>query len=269
MFLFVSIIDRAEISAIFVILQADRKPEMKNICNFTVWLTLLVFSTLTCASQDNLSMNADIPPSAELTYAVKAEYNGLGMNGDSVIRWKADKQRYSIQNEAKISLLGKILDADSRGLITAEGLVPEKYIEKRLRKAQTTTLFNYADHTITFRENRTAPLREMTQDRASIVWQLASIARANPERLAPDSTLTLQVAGRSKTEPWTFHVVNTGNLATPMGQIRTVQLSRNSKKDQKMNVWLAPDHNWYPVQILFNEQGGLQLQQTIQKIAPL
>ncbi len=214
-------------------------------------------------------MNADIPPSAELTYAVKAEYNGLGMNGNSFIRWKADKQRYSIQNKAKISLLGKILDADSSGLITAAGLVPEKYIEKRPRKAQTTTLFNYADHTITFRENRTAPLRETTQDRASIVWQLISIARANPERLVPGSTLTFQVAGRSKAEPWTFHVANTGNLVTPMGQIRTVQLSRNGKKDQKMNVWLAPDHNWYPVQILFNEQGGLQLQQTIQKIVPL
>ena len=122
---------------------------------------------------------------------------------------------------------------------------------------------------VTFRENRKASLREITQDRASIVWQLAFIASTDPERLVPGSTLTFQVAGRSKIEPWTFHVVNTGDISTPMGKTKAIQFSRNGKKGQKMNVWLAPDHNWYPVQILFDEPGGLQLLQTIKKITPL
>lgn len=54
-----------------------------------------------------------------------------------------------------------------------------------------------------------------------------------------------------------------------MGKTKAIQFSRNGKKGQKMNVWLAPDHNWYPVQILFDEPGGLQLLQTIKKITPL
>ena len=222
---------------------------MKNIRYFIAWLVLLALSPSIFASQNTRAPNTDIPPSAELTYTVKAEYNGLSLGGNSFIQWKADKQKYSLQNEARISLFGKILDADSNGRIT--------------------TLFNYTDHTVTFRENRKASLREITQDRASIVWQLAFIASTDPERLVPGSTLTFQVAGRSKIEPWTFHVVNTGNISTPRGKTKAIQFSRNGKKGQKMNVWLAPDHNWYPVQILFDEPGGLQLLQTIKKITPL
>ena len=136
---------------------------MKNIRYFIAWLVLLALSPSIFASQNTRAPNTDIPPSAELTYTVKAEYNGLSLGGNSFIQWKADKQKYSLQNEARISLFGKILDADSNGRITAEGLVPEKYVEKRLRKEQTTTLFNYTDHTVTFRENRKASLREITR----------------------------------------------------------------------------------------------------------
>ena len=234
-----------------------------------IWLALLAFSSVTFASQNNHSAKADLPPSAELVYSVKAQYNGLDLNGNSFIRWKTGRQSYSLQNEARISLLGKILDAGSSGGTGTQGLIPEKYTEKRIRKDATTTTFNYRDNIVSFRENKTAPLKEITQDRASIVWQLASLARANPERFTVDSTWTIPVAGRSKIEPWTFRVVKTGNISTPLGQIKTVQLTRKGKKDQEMNVWLAPEQNWYPVQIIFNERGGLQLLQTVKKITPL
>ncbi len=255
--------------SILFISQTNRKSEMKHVRYLMAWLNLLTFSALTWAAQNTQSINTHIPPSAKLTYTVKAEYNGLNLNGNASVYWKADKLTYSIQNEAKISLLGKILDADSNGKIATQGLLPEKYIEKRLRKTQATTLFNYTDHTITFPENKTAPLKKITQDRASIVWQLASAAKADPKHLVPGATLTFEVAGHSKTEPWTFHVVSTDDLATPIGQIKAIQLSRNGKKGQKMDVWLSPEHHWYPVQILFKEQGGLQLLQTIQAIDSL
>lgn len=242
---------------------------MKNAQHFMLWLALLVFSSVTCASQNKQTTKADIPPSAELVYTVNAQYNGLDLNGNSFIRWQAGKQAYSIQNEAKISLLGKLLDASSNGKIGTHGLMPEKYTEKRIRKDRTTTTFNYTDKLVSFREDKIVSLEETAQDRASIVWQLASVARANPERFTINSTWTFPVAGRSKIEPWTFRVVKIGSISTPMGQIKTVQLTRNGKKDQEMNVWLAPEQNWYPVQILFNERGGLQLLQTIKKITPL
>lgn len=242
---------------------------MKYFRYFVAWLILLVLSLQCFADQNMQSIHTDTPPSVELAYTVKAEYNGLQLNGNASTRWQTNGQRYSILNEVQTSFLGKILDADSRGTITAQGLVPAKYIEKRLRKTPTTTRFNYTDHTITFRDNKTTPLNEITQDRASIVWQLATIAKTDPQRLTPDATLSFSVAGASKTELWVFHIIDVSNISTPMGQLKTVEFSRSGKKDQKMNVWLAPDHDWYPVQIFFSEQGGLQFLQTVKKITPL
>ncbi len=237
---------------------------MKKIRNIVACMTLFVVSAWAFA--DTV---ATVPPSADLSYSVKAEYNGLALNGDSSIRWKASSANYSIKNEAKVSLFGKLLEADSNGRLDAKGLIPEKYTEKRLRKAQTTTLFDYANHIVTFRAGKTAPLNETVQDRASIVWQLATAAKADPDRIVPGATLTFPVAGRSKIGPWTFKVVKTDELVTPIGTIKAVELARNDRKKQTMHVWLSPDHDWYPVQILFDEEGGLKLMQTIRNIAPL
>ena len=100
---------------------------MKKIRYVVACMTLFVVSAWACAGNV-----ATVPPSADLSYSVKAEYNGLALNGDSSIRWKASSTNYSIRNEAKVSLFGKILEADSNGRLDAQGLVPEKYTEKRI-----------------------------------------------------------------------------------------------------------------------------------------
>ena len=92
---------------------------MKKIRYVMALMTLFVISAWACAGTA-----ADIPPSADLSYSVKAEYNGLALNGNSSIQWKASAKNYSIRNEAKVSLFGKILEADSTGRVDAQGLVP-------------------------------------------------------------------------------------------------------------------------------------------------
>ena len=85
-----------------------------------------------------------------------------------------------------------------------------------------------------------------------------------------NSDWTFNVAGSSKTEPWVFRVIKIGELSTPMGQIKTVQLTRTDSRDRQQNsVWLAPDYNWYPIQILLVEKNGTQIKQTIKKITPI
>lgn len=83
-----------------------------------------------------------------------------------------------------------------------------------------------------------------------------------------NSNWTFNVAGSSKTSPWVFKVVKIGELSTPMGQIKTVQLTRKDG-GQQTSVWLAPENNWYPVQILLIEKNGTQIKQTIRKITPI
>ena len=92
---------------------------MKKIRNIVACMTLFVVSAWAFA--DTV---ATVPPSADLSYSVKAEYNGLALNGDSSIRWKASSANYSIKNEAKVSLFGKLLEADSNGRLDAKVLIP-------------------------------------------------------------------------------------------------------------------------------------------------
>ncbi len=241
---------------------------MKRFRQIVAWLCLLTAASVAGAATSHSSRAVNIPPSVDLSYTVAAQYNGLNVNGNSSIQWKTDKNAYTLKTETRIGLLGKILDASSEGKIGTKGLMPEKYLEKRLRKSVMTTIFNRVENTVAYPSGNNATMRDMEQDRASIVWQLVSIARANPDKFVMNSNWTFSVAGRSKTEPWEFRVVRIGELATPMGQIKTVQLTRNDD-GQETSVWLAPADNWYPVQILVVEKNGTTIKQTIRKITPI
>ncbi len=241
---------------------------MKSFRQIVAWLCFLAASSVACAATPQTAKTVNIPPSVDLSYAVSTQYNGLNVNGNSSIQWKADKQSYTLQTETRIGLLGKIMEATSTGQIGPKGLMPEKYVEKRLRKASVATVFNRVENTVSYPSGNTAQMKDMEQDRASVVWQLVSIARANPDKFVMNSSWTFNVAGNSKTQPWVFTVVKTGKLPTPMGQIETVQLTRQDD-GQQTSVWLAPSNNWYPVQILFIEKNGTSIKQSIRKMTPI
>ena len=243
---------------------------MKSFRQIVAWLCLLTVTSIACAAAPQSEKNVNIAPSVDLSYSVSAQYNGLNVNGNSSIQWMADRQSYTLKSETRIGLLGKILQAESTGKIGVQGLMPAKYIEKRLRKASMTTIFNRVENSVSYPSGNTAKMKDMEQDRASIVWQLVSVARANPDKFVMNSRWTFNVAGRSKTEPWVFRIVKIGELSTPLGQIKTVQLTRTDTRDkQQTSVWLAPADNWYPVQILLVEKNGTQIKQTIKKITPI
>lgn len=241
---------------------------MKSFRQIVVWLCLLTAASVASAASPQQAKNVNIPPSVDLSYAVSTQYNGLNVNGNSSIQWKAGKQSYTLQTETRIGLLGKIMEATSSGQIGPKGLMPEKYVEKRLRKASMATIFNRVEGNVAYPSGNTAKMKDMEQDRASVVWQLVSVARANPDRFTMNSNWTFNVAGSSKTQAWVFKVVKSGELSTPMGLIQTVQLTRTDK-GQQTSVWLAPENNWYPVQILLIEKNGTQIKQTIKKITPI
>ncbi len=241
---------------------------MKSFRQIVAWLCLLTAASIANAAVPQTAKNINIPPSVDLAYTVSTQYNGLNVNGNSSIQWKTDEQSYTLQTETRIGLLGKIMEATSSGQIGSKGLMPEKYVEKRLRKASMATIFNRVEDTIAYPSGSTAKMKDMTQDRASVVWQLVSLARANPDKFVMNSNWTFNVAGNSKTQLWRFKVVKIGNLSTPMGQIKTVQLTRHDD-GQQTSVWLAPGNNWYPVQILLIEKNGTQIKQTIKKMTPL
>nr|WP_229425417.1 DUF3108 domain-containing protein [Massilia sp. Se16.2.3] len=145
----------------------------------------------------------ELPPSADLAYELTAQQRGFGLKGDAQIAWRADEGKYDVNVEASVSLLGKLTEYRSHGTIDAYGLAPSEFYEKRYRKEATTTSFDREGKTIAFTEGKEQyTMKGGEQDRASVTWQLASVARAaGATRFKPGSEWTFIVAGRRDAEP--------------------------------------------------------------------
>lgn len=212
------------------------------------------------------------PPSAELSYTIKAKQKGLSLDGNAVVHWSADADRYSVTTETRAMLLGKILEAKSEGGIDSFGLAPLSSTEKRFRKEATTTTFNRAAKTITFSASDASyPIKGGEQDRNSAVWQLATLARSAPQKFKTGATIPLFVAGQKDADAWTFKVDKQEKISTALGKLNTVHLSKlvkDGSKEQKIEIWFAPSMQWYPVRLRFTETNGDFLEQTAEKITP-
>lgn len=215
----------------------------------------------------------NLAPSAQLYYQVKANHSGFPLTGEADIHWnvKGDSpnQTYSITTETRSTLLGKILEANSFGEIDAFGLAPNKYEEKAFRKSPFQTTFDRTAKKISFSESdQTAPLNNGEQDRTSAVWQLVSIARATVKKFVPKSQWSFFVAGRRDAEQWTFAVEKNAQLSTALGNLSTVHISKvvDDPDDQRIDIWLAPSLEWYPVRIKFHESNGNTIEQNLVRI---
>jgi hypothetical protein len=237
-------------------------------------LLLVGMLALQPALAQNVSKNAsrkiNPPPSADLDYTINAKQKGLALNGSSHVRWHTDGQQYAIVTETRASLVGKILDAKSEGTIDRYGLAPNTASEKRFRKEQTTTTFDRSSGKITFSgSDASYPIKGGEQDRNSVTWQLVTLARGN--NFKTGSTVSLIVAGQKDADPWTFKVGKQEKISTPLGNLTALPLTKVVKdagKDQKVELWLAPAKEWYPVRLRFTDPDGDTIEQTISKITP-
>lgn len=212
------------------------------------------------------------PPSANLDYTINASQKGLSLNGSALLHWSSSKDRYAISTETRAALLGKILEAKSEGAIDAYGLAPLTSSEKRFRKDPTTTTFNRETRSISFSASDASfPIKGGEQDRNSVVWQLATMARSTPAKFKTGAAIPMVVAGQKDADAWTFKVGKSETIKTGLGNLKAVKVSKLVKDDgteQKIDIWFAAGKEWYPVRIRFAEPSGDFIDQTITKITP-
>lgn len=212
----------------------------------------------------------ELPPSADLHYELQARQRGFGLKGEAIVTWRAGDGKYSVSAESKVPLLGTITDDRSSGAIDAWGLAPAEFVEKRMRKDPTTTTFDREAKALRFSESKQVyPLKGAEQDRVSITWQLAAVARAAGDRFKAGSEWPFFVAGRRDAEHWVFKVVRREKVRTGLGEVDAVLVSRQplpDKKDQALEIWLAPQHEWYPVKLRYQEGEKEQIEQTLNTV---
>ena len=213
-----------------------------------------------------------MPPSVNLKYDVRALRQGKEVYGNGRIVWRADGQHYRIDGEAGV-LFFTVLRFQSQGGFDDFGVAPQSYVEKRMRKDETMTRFEPSPGSIRFSASAAAyPRSGGEQDRASVVWQLASIGLGDPAQYAPGAQLRIFVAGVRDAEPWLISVIGQERIDTPAGAMLAWHVSRAplpGSRDQKLDIWLSPEHSWYPVRLRYTETSGEYLELAVSALQPV
>jgi hypothetical protein len=207
-----------------------------------------------------------LPPSANLGYDAVAIKGNSKVEGKGLVKWMQDGRQYSISGEASVLFLS-VLSYRSEGHLTDVGILPEIYVEKRLGKSSTNTHFHRERQTISFSASTNSyPVKGGEQDRGSVFWQLAGLARGNPDKLQTGLSFELIIAGSRTADPWQVTVLGREPVAMAQGSTDAWHLRivrQDGGADYQLEVWLAPTQDWYPVKILYVDRKGTTLGLTL------
>jgi hypothetical protein len=223
--------------------------------------------------RNDMHYKIDLPPSAALEYDVqKTAKDGQPMYGHGNIRWQTDGARYTVDGDAGV-LFFTVLHFRSEGAIDNYGVSPEIYSEKRLRKSETATHFHRQRNTISFSAStKSYPRQGGEQDRASVIWQLAAIGRGDSTHFTRGATIDLAVAGTRDLDTWRMVVVGEEAIDVAGETIAAWHVTRTPRQgsyDQKLDIWLAPGKEWYPVRLRYTEINGDYLEMSLSKLNAL
>jgi hypothetical protein len=223
-------------------------------------------------AREGRRMRASVPPSSELALDVsRTDAGGAKFSGVGSMRWTTDGQHYSMQVEAGLNMVITRLNlivTTSEGAIGEGGFEPREATEKRRGRSQTATHFNREQGTITFSASPgSVPLVPGAQDKATLPLQLAAMARADPGQF--DAGIDILVGDDKDATVYRFLVVGKEEIETSLGSMVAWHLSRPPRPgaySAQLDIWLAPRHGWYPVQIRNTEANGAVTTQTVSKI---
>ena len=209
------------------------------------------------------------PPSAELSYDALATQGSRRLSGSGNILWQQSGPTYLIKGEASALLLN-LLSYQSSGQVGGTGLMPEQYQEKRLGKSATTTHFVRERKTISFSAStQLYEIRGGEQDRGSVIWQLAGLARGDPDKLEPGLGFEAVVAGSRAADRWNVIVIGKETITLSEGSVSGWHLSlapAENNFDYQIDLWLSPDRDWYPVKINYSNRSGASLSLLLSRV---
>ena len=196
-----------------------------------------------------------LPPAVTLSYEVRYKF----LRGAGEIRWQPAGDTYALSLDASYAGL-TLIEQTSRGQIGAAGLMPLRFVDRRIRRSPEAADFHRADSTIAFSGSPVSlPLLAGTQDRLSWMIQLAGIAAAAPKRVAKGARVSMVVVGsRGEADVWLLRSMGAQEVETRAGRVRAVKLVREARTsgDSSAEIWLDPARDHLPVKATYGNAAG-------------
>ncbi len=198
-----------------------------------------------------------VPGSVRLKFnatGVRAKMNYSAMG--EMLWLLRDDNSYEARMEIGAFLIGaRVLS--SSGRMTADGLAPTRFSDKF--RSEQAAHFERDKGRVTFSSNAPeSPLLPGAQDQLSVFVQLASMIAGEPLKYPAGTNIAIQTVGPRSAEPWVFTVEADEKLYLPGGELATLRLARNPRReyDQKVEIWLAPKLAYLPARIRITQANG-------------
>lgn len=194
-------------------------------------------------------------PPARIGYRV----SGAGGDGAASLAWNSDGSSYRIEFDG---LLGEL---ESDGGLDDGGIAPLR-VRERVGAGHASTEFDRVRGVIASNLGaRRDQLAGGSQDRASLLLQLAGMGVANPDQLHGVLEFWIGGAGGARLER--YEVMEMENVDTGIGAQEALRLVRLAPADApKLELWLAPAQSWLPVQLRLTQPNGEITTQTLATI---
>jgi len=203
-----------------------------------------------------------LPPSSTVQYAVTRTAPGQpAVAGEPAqLTWESGDKGYRLRVEGVLGLLESEGDGDDAGI------APLQAREAAQAGSVQLTRFNRETRQIEHGPlGASDPLRLGSQDRASVLMQLAGIGLAEPEQMQDMIDIVVAGSGGARVVRW--QVAGNEELATPAGVLATVHLVQLAPAGEaRVEVWLAPQREWLPVQLRVTGPDGTVANQLVTSI---
>lgn len=223
-------------------------------------------------SLPDLRIFAHAAAPATITASYKVLLNGLHI---AVIneRFETRNDTYRIVSESNtVGLLALFRKQSatlvSSGRLIGNGLQPEHFEGKNGDDdaRRVSAEFDWAGKRLTLRydgKTETAALPPGTQDRASLMYQFMFVAFDQLRQL--EVTMT---NGR-KIDQYRYSITPDVDIDTPLGRMKTLHLVKERQPNESAaEIWLAPQHHFFPVKVLIVEKDGSHYEQVIARLDP-
>lgn len=180
-------------------------------------------------------------------------------SGTGELAWQPAGERYRAHLEGRVAGF-KVMTWHSEGVFDAAGIAPVRFTDQRRGKSMLAANFQRVAQKITYSGTTDEHLLlPGAQDRLSWMVQIAAIASADPQRVAPGRRVSMLVSGaRGDADVWSFQGVGTETVTTGAGAVATVKMLREPRKprDTRVEVWLDPKQGYLPVRARLSSTDG-------------